>query len=66
MVLRSMLENAAERFILFFDGAAVAALRHALVGFPRTLPGGLRTSPACKALEMLVEQLRTEKNLSLI
>lgn len=65
-VLKSMVENATERFILFFDGAAVAALRHALVEFPRTLPGRLRSSPACKALEMLVEQLGTEKNLWLI
>ena len=66
IVLKSMVENAAERFILFFDAAAVAALRHALVDFPRALPEGLRTTPACKALEMLVEQFRTEKNLSLI
>jgi nucleoporin GLE1 len=66
MVLRSMLENAVDRFILFFDGAAVAALRHALVEFPRALPAALGASPACKALEMLVEQIKTEKNLSLI
>ena len=66
IVLKSMVENAAERFILFFDAAAVAALRHALVDFPRSLPEGLRTTPACKALEMLVEQFRTERNLSLV
>jgi hypothetical protein len=66
MVLRSMLKNAVGRFILFFDGAAIAALRHALVEFPRALPAALRARPACKALEILVEQFRTEKNLSLV
>lgn len=66
MVLRSMVENAVERLILFFNGVAVAALRHALVDFPRALPAALRASPACKALEILVEQFRSEKNLSLV
>jgi nucleoporin GLE1 len=66
IVLKSMVENAAERFILFFDAAAVAALRHALVSFPRTLPESLRTKPACKAVELLVGQLKKEKNLSLV
>src|SRR5207248_2586351 len=66
IVLKSMVENAVERFILFFDAAAVAALRHALVDFPRALPERLRTTPACKAVEMLVEEFRTQKNLSLV
>ena len=66
IVLKAMVENAVERFVLFFDAAAIAALRNALVDFPRALPEALRTSPACKALEMLVEQFRTEKNLSLV
>lgn len=65
VVLRAMIENATERFILFFDGAAVAALRFALVEFPQRLPEALRRNPACKALEQLLDVLK-EKNLTLV
>ena len=64
-VLKTMVENSTSRFILFFDGAAIAALRHALVEFPARLRDGTRESAASKSINLLVESLHKDKNLSL-
>lgn len=62
-VLKAMLENSVERFIQFFGSAAVAALRHALVVFPASLPPALQNTAASKAIVLLVDMLAREKNL---
>jgi nucleoporin GLE1 len=64
-VLKAMLDNSAERFIQFYGSAAIAALRHALVNFPATLPPRLKDTAGCKAIILLVEMLAREKNLTI-
>lgn len=66
ILLKSMLENnAVDRFVLFFGAAAVAALKEALVGFPRKLPRSVAEKPAAKSLALLAETFKKERNFSL-
>ena len=64
-VLKSIIEHSSDRFIMFFDSAAIAALRLALIHFPMSLSEGSRKSPACKSLTLLVEIFRLDRNISL-
>ena len=66
VVLRSMLENCTERFLMFFGNVGVAALRLALVEFPGRLPEGVRQGAACKAVELLVDKLRSERRFNVV
>jgi nucleoporin GLE1 len=66
ILLKSMLENnAVDRFVLFFGASAVAALRQAVVEFPRTLPRELQDKPVAKAMALMVEAWKKEKHFSL-
>lgn len=66
ILLKSMLENnAVERFVLFFGAAAVAALRTAVVDFSAKLPSEVKQRPSAKALNLMVESWKTEKNFQL-
>ena len=61
VVLKGMIENYESKFIGFYGGAAVAALRHVLVELPK------RVAPASasKSLAGLVEILKKDKKLFL-
>lgn len=66
ILLKSMLENnAIDRFLLFFGAAGIAALRQAVVEFPRSLPRELQEKPVSKALTLMVESWKKEKHFSL-
>ncbi|KAL2430511.1 mRNA export factor GLE1 [Exophiala dermatitidis] len=66
IILKSMLEhNAIDRFLLFFGAAGIAALRQAVVDFPRSLPRELQEKPVAKALGLMVEAWKKEKHFSL-
>jgi nucleoporin GLE1 len=66
ILLKSMLEhNAIDRFVLFFGAAGVAALKQAVVEFPRALPKELRDKPVTKALVLSVDAWKKEKHFSL-
>ncbi|KAI1616150.1 hypothetical protein EDD36DRAFT_124847 [Exophiala viscosa] len=63
ILLKSMLENnAVDRFVLFFGAAAIAALRQALVEFPRILPREMQEKPISKALALMIDAWKTEKH----
>ncbi|KAJ9621815.1 hypothetical protein H2204_011731 [Knufia peltigerae] len=65
-LLKNMLENnAVERFLLFFGAAGVAALRQAVVEFPRKLSRELQEKPITKAMALMVEAWATEKHFRL-
>ncbi|KAH6611400.1 nucleoporin gle1 [Trichoderma cornu-damae] len=57
VVLRAMIEGHEQRFLSFYGNAAVAALRLALVDFPRKAPAN---AAAAQSLQAMVELLRTE------
>lgn len=61
VVLKGMIQNSEERFLLFFGDAAVAALRLALIELPKRSP----PSVAAKALGGLVDVLKREQKLTL-
>ena len=63
VLLKAMVEGYEERFVRFYGGAAVAALRFVLVELPGRVPGGGGT--AAKSLGGLVEVLRKDKKLVL-
>jgi nucleoporin GLE1 len=66
ILLKNMLENnAVDRFILSFGVVGIAALRHALLEFPKTLPQALQEKQATKALQLMVEGWRKEHHFSL-
>ncbi|KAK4949748.1 hypothetical protein LTR10_011590 [Elasticomyces elasticus] len=66
ILLKSMLENnAIDRFVLFFGAAAIAALRQALIEFPRTLPREMQEKPISKALGLMIDAWKTEKHFRL-
>lgn len=65
LLLKSMLENSIDRFVLFFGAAAVAALRLGLVEWPRTFPAELAQKPVAKSLALLADSLKKDKNFSL-
>ncbi|KJZ71767.1 hypothetical protein HIM_08852 [Hirsutella minnesotensis 3608] len=62
VVLRSMIEGHEQRFLNFYGNAAVAALRLALVEFPKKAP---QNAAAAGSLCALAEVLRTEGGLVL-
>ncbi|KAF4511093.1 hypothetical protein G6O67_002926 [Ophiocordyceps sinensis] len=62
VVLRSMIEGHEQRFLDFYGNAAVAALRLALVEFPKRAP---EHASAAGTLRALAEVLRTEGGLNL-
>ncbi|KAK5465168.1 hypothetical protein LTS15_001731 [Exophiala xenobiotica] len=66
ILLKNMLENnAIDRFVLFFGAAGVAALRQAVVDFPRKLSKELQEKPIAKALALMVAAWKTEKHFRL-
>ncbi|KAI1818162.1 GLE1-domain-containing protein [Poronia punctata] len=62
IVLRSMIETYEERFFLFYGTAAIAALRKALIDFPRSAP--VKTS-GTSGLEVLAQMLKRDIGLEL-
>lgn len=62
VVLRAMIEGHEQRFLNFYGSAAVAALRVALVEFPKKAP---EHASAAGSLRALTEVLRTEGGLDL-
>lgn len=62
IVVRSMIDGHQSRFITFYGNAAVAALRLALVEFPKKAPEG---SPAAGSVTALADVLRSESGLAL-
>ncbi|KAK5390292.1 hypothetical protein LTR20_002987 [Exophiala xenobiotica] len=66
ILLKNMLENnAIDRFVLFFGAAGVAALRQAVVDFPRKLSKELQEKPIAKALALMVAAWKTDKHFRL-
>lgn len=66
ILLKNILENnAIERFVLFFGAVGVAALRQAVVGFPRTLPREMQEKMEVKSLGAMVEKWKKEYHFSL-
>lgn len=63
IVLKAMIENYETRFLEFYGDAAIAALRIALLEFPRR--GEHQHSVAAKALAGLADVLRLTKKLNL-
>ncbi|KAL9101704.1 MAG: hypothetical protein Q9163_003069 [Psora crenata] len=61
VVLKGMIENYETKFIGFYGGAAVAALRHVLVELPTRASAGV----ASKSLAGLVDVLKKDKKLTL-
>ncbi|KXH48767.1 GLE1-like protein [Colletotrichum simmondsii] len=60
VVLKSMIDGHEQRFINFYGNAAVAALRIALVEFPKRAPPG---ATAAQALQVLGDVLRRDSGL---
>lgn len=65
ILLKNMLENSLDRFILFFGATGIAALRKAVVEFPSTLPAELVRKPAAQSLVLLAETWKKERHLHL-
>lgn len=67
VVVRSMFENwgNVERFVLFFGGAGVAALRELMVNWVQKLPRELSKRGEGMAITLLVEQWEKDKHFSL-
>ncbi|KAL9131083.1 MAG: hypothetical protein Q9217_000906 [Psora testacea] len=61
VVLKGMIENYESKFIGFYGGTAVAALRHVLVELPKRVSPGA----ASKSLAGLVDILKKDRRLSL-
>ncbi|KAM6486795.1 GLE1-like protein-domain-containing protein [Trichoderma sp. SZMC 28011] len=57
VVLRAMIEGHEQRFLTFYGSAAIAALRLALVEFPKKAPAN---AAAAQSLRAMAELLRTE------
>ena len=64
VVLKGMIENYEDKFIKAYGGAAVAALRVALVELPNRLPENMRGGVAVKGVQALVEVMK--KTLRLV
>jgi nucleoporin GLE1 len=66
ILLKNMLENnAIDRFVLFFGAAGIAALRQAVVDFPKTLPQELQEKQVTKALRLMVDAWKRDGYFSL-
>ncbi|KAL7922456.1 GLE1-like domain-containing protein [Trichoderma austrokoningii] len=57
IVLRAMIEGHEQRFLNFYGNAAIAALRLALIDFPKKAPAN---ASAAQSLRAMAELLRTE------
>lgn len=62
VVVRSMIDGHEQRFLNFYGNAAVAALRLALIEFPKKAPGN---SPAAGSLQTLADVLKATNGLIL-
>ncbi|KAF9881067.1 GLE1-like protein [Colletotrichum karsti] len=62
IVLKSMIDGHQQRFINFYGNAAIAALRMALVDFPKKAPAG---ATAAQALQVLADVMRRDSGLDL-
>jgi len=62
VVLRAMIETYEERFLQFYGSAAVAALRSALIDFPKKAPA---KTPSTAGLEVLAQMLKRDIGLEL-
>lgn len=62
VVVRYMIDGHEQRFLNFYGNAAIAALRLALVEFPKKAPGN---SPAAGSLQALAEVLKSTSGLIL-
>lgn len=62
VVLKSMINGHEQRFINFYGNAAVAALRLALIEFPKKAPAG---ATAAQALQVLADVIRRDSGLDL-
>ncbi|TEA22217.1 Nucleoporin GLE1 [Colletotrichum sidae] len=62
IVLKSMINGHEARFINFYGNAAIAALRTALVEFPKKAPAG---ATAAQALQVLADVMRRDSGLEL-
>ncbi|TQV93533.1 RNA export mediator Gle1 [Cordyceps javanica] len=62
VVVRYLIDGHEQRFLNFYGNAAVAALRLALIEFPKKAPGN---SPAAGSLQALAEVLRSTSGLVL-
>ena len=66
ILLRNMLENnAIDRFVLFFGAVGVAALRQAVVEFPKTLPREMQEKQEVKSLQLMIEGWKKVNHFSL-
>jgi nucleoporin GLE1 len=66
LLLKGLLENSTfERFILFFGAAGIAALKQAVIEFPKTLSSELQRSPAAKGIQLIAEKWKSEKGFSI-
>jgi nucleoporin GLE1 len=63
VVLRSMIQGHEQRFLGFYGNAALAALRLALVEFPKKAP---QNATAAGSLAALADVLKTESGLILV
>ncbi|KAK1966684.1 GLE1-like protein [Colletotrichum sublineola] len=63
IVLKSMIDGHEQRFINFYGNAAIAALRMALVEFPKRAPPG---ATAAQALQVLADVLRRDSGLEVV
>ncbi|KAJ0164946.1 Nucleoporin GLE1 [Colletotrichum tanaceti] len=63
IVLKSMIDGHEQRFINFYGNAAIAALRMALVEFPKKAPPG---ATAAQALQVLADVLRRDSGLEVV
>lgn len=55
ILLKSILENSLDRFVLFFGATGIAALRHALIDFPAKLPPAVRERSTAKFLGAMAD-----------
>jgi nucleoporin GLE1 len=66
ILLKNMLENnSIDRFVLFFGAAGIAALRQAVVEFPKTLPHEMQEKQVAKSLQLMMEGWKKENHFSL-
>ncbi|KAL9112933.1 MAG: hypothetical protein Q9227_002797 [Pyrenula ochraceoflavens] len=65
VVLKALMEHSSERFIQFYDAAAVALLRAATVQWPTRLPAEMQKTPQCDALRLLPDKFQKDVHLTL-
>ena len=65
VVIKGMVEHYEAKFIGFYGGAAVAALRFVLIDLPKRLPEDQKNGVAVKGAQALVEVLKRDSKLIL-